>query len=355
MRPTCVSSGLRHFAEASDARAQSKIPTAVAVGVAVVVVVAVADGVAVVVGVVAADGVAVGVGVGVKMNILRGKSFPPARMVVYGPSGVGKSTFACSAPDVLALDYEDGLSEIGPARVKGASTWTESMELVREACAGPGDHRTIVVDTIDRLEDQATEHVCKVGVKGKSLPDLAAFGYGDGFEALAAQWRQLLFALESARPKGREVILVGHVQQKTQSDPTMEKNYDKYVAALSKRCWGVTHRWADAVLYATYEAGMIEGRAIMTGARMLHTVAGTGFDAKNRWSLPNVLPLSWEEFSRHRTSLARQPEEVIASIRALLTDATREKAEDYISKANGDVPRLVGIEKALKKKDGVIS
>ncbi len=285
------------------------------------------------------------------MNIIRGIKHPPARMVVFGPSGVGKSTFACAAPGVLALDYEQGLDEIGPARATGASSWQASLALVREACSGAGDHQTVVVDTIDRLEDQATDEVCRIGVKGESMPDLGAFGYGDGFEALLAKWRELLFVLESAREKGRQVILVAHVQSKIQDDP-MLGNYSKFIAALSKRCWGATHRWADAVLFAQYEQGMIDGRVVMTGERILRTVAGSGYDAKNRWGLPPVLPLSWSAFDAARVSASRTADEVIASIRLTATAETIAQAEDYISKAGGDVPRLVSIETALKKKIG---
>lgn len=285
------------------------------------------------------------------MNITRGVRHPPARMVVFGPSGVGKSTFACSAPGVLALDYEQGLDEIGPARVAGASTWDGSLALVREACSGPGEHSTVVVDTLDRIEDQATEHVCKVGVKGKPMADLGAFGYGDGYEALCAKWRELLFVLEGARQKGREVILVAHVQNKTENDPQLG-SYGKYIAALTKRCWGATHRWADAVLFAQYEQGLVDGRAVLTGERILRTVAGSGYDAKNRWQIDPVLPLSWVAFDAARKEMQRTPDEVKASIAGLVTDETKVKADEFVRNAGQDVRALVLIERALRKKVG---
>lgn len=279
------------------------------------------------------------------MNVIKGKSYPPARLVVFGPPGVGKSSFACGAPDTIALDYESGLSEIGVDRVRGPATWAASLALVRELCEADHAYRTIVIDTIDRLEDQATEDVCKAGKKAS----LADFGYGDGYEAVAARWREILFALESARARGREVVLVAHVQQKIQDDPMLGK-YDKLVAALGKRCWSATHRWADAVLFAQYEAGLIEGRAIMTGSRVLYTSAATGFDAKNRWGLPRVLPLSWESFDAARKSLCRSASDIIQSVRALETPETKDLAEKYIVEANGDVPRLVAVETSLRKK-----
>lgn len=290
------------------------------------------------------------------MNIVRGVAHPPARMVVFGPPGVGKSRFACSEfyggparSDVLALSYERGLEQIGVARVEGAPDWDASQAMLREACTGKHELKCIVIDTIDRLEDQAAALICKKGKKGTPVPDLAAFGYGDGFEALAAKWREMLFLLESAAAHGREVILVAHVKSENVQDP-MLGSYRKYVAAIHKLCWGITHRWADATLFANFEQGLVEGRAVMTGARQLHTVAGSGFEAKNRWGLPAVMPLEWRAFSEARSSLQRTPHDVRASIMALTSPETREKAVEYIKEAGDDVSRLVSIENALKKK-----
>jgi AAA domain len=290
------------------------------------------------------------------VNLIRGVAHPPERLVVYGPSGVGKSRFACTEyyggqarQDVLALSYERGLEQIGVTRTEGAQDWDGSMALIKEACTGKHEFKTIVIDTVDRLEDQAAALICKRGKKGQPMTDLAAFGYNDGFEALAAKWRELLFLLEGASPHGREVILIAHVKREMQHDPILG-DYGKYVAAIHKLCWGITHRWADAVLFGNYEQGLVEGRAVMTGERSLYTQAGTGFDAKNRWSLPPVLPLSWKSFQDARASARRTPEEVIAAIRAIATQDTKDKAEEFIKKAGLDTPALVRVENALKDK-----
>ena len=97
---------------------------------------------------------------------------------------------------------------------------------------------------------------------------------------------------------------------------------------------------------------MVDGRVVMTGERILRSVAGSGYDAKNRWGLPPVLPLSWSAFESARASASRTAEQVIASIRALCTQETLAKAEEFMGKAGVDVPRLVSIETALKKKIG---
>ena len=53
------------------------------------------------------------------MNLLEtittGKAQQPPRIMIYGSEGVGKSTFAASAPGCIFVQTEDGLSEIDTA------------------------------------------------------------------------------------------------------------------------------------------------------------------------------------------------------------------------------------------------
>jgi hypothetical protein len=295
------------------------------------------------------------------VNITRGKATPPLRLVVYGPSGVGKSSFACgvSHPDteaaegVLALDYEGGLDAIGPARVEGPRSWDGSLTLLREACSGPGDHTTVVVDTIDALANLAAAKICEKGVKGKTVTSLAEFGYGDGFEILATYWRELLFLLESARSAGRTVILVAHVRREKVDDPQVGA-YSKWVAALAdgkdKNCWSATHRWADDVLFANYETAVAERRAMHTGQRWLYTIAGTGYDAKNRGQLPPQLPLTWSAYTAARGITSRSADAVVESILSMTDADTRPRVDLILSTIKNDIRKLLKLETQLKEK-----
>lgn len=285
--------------------------------------------------------------------IVRGKTFGPMRRVVFGPPGVGKSTFACKAEsgtkpgNVLALDFENGLDRIGPDRVVGPKTWDASLALVREACEGRGDWDTVVIDTIDALEHLAAKEICAKGKK----ESLADFGYGDGYFAVAAKWRELLFILEGAKAKGRSVHLVGHVTTATVKDPTLPKDHAKQIASLTKHSWGATHQWADAVLFADYDRGMVEGRAIMTGDRLLRTVAGTGYDAKHRPNIAPCLPLSWRAYEKEFRRYERTAKEIADRIMSLATTPElRTKAEGYVREAGEDVEKLVRIEVNLEAK-----
>ena len=280
------------------------------------------------------------------MKVIRGKATVAGRTLVYGPPGVGKSTLACSAPGALALDYEHGLNEIGPDRVDGAESWPDSLALVREACAVQGG--ALAIDTIDSIEDQAIKMLCKKAGK-ESLSD---FGYGKGDDALLMVWRELLAVLETARANGREVILVAHVQSKDHKDP-MLGSYAKNIAQLRQKTWGATHRWCDNVLFLSHEAGLTpDGRAVMTGRRVLYTQAGSGFDAKNRWGLPAMIDLTGRNWSSVVAS-RRSPSAIRVAIEAatsLLDAPTQTRVMADMVSAKDDVETLLAIETAVKEK-----
>jgi hypothetical protein len=285
------------------------------------------------------------------MRIIKGHSIAPQRRVIYGPPGVGKTKFASSEPGAVVLDYEFGAGYLGVDRVVGPRTWAESLALVREACGGPGDHKAIVIDTIDRLEAQLSEEICRAGIEGKVKKSLGEYGFNAGYRTLGGRWREFLYELDGARAKGRSVTLIAHAQRAKVTDPTLG-DYSKFIGTLHVDCWNATAQWADAVLFANYEAGLLEHRALMTGARVLHTVAGTGFDAKHRPNIEAALPLEWGAYAQAVAGVHRGQDEIVASIRALAasTPELLAKAEEFILNANGDPLRLATIETKLKEK-----
>ena len=87
--------------------------------------------------------------------------------------------------------------------------------------------------------------------------------------------------------------------------------------------------WADAVLFTRYEtfAHVDEktkrAKGVSTGARVLHTQRTAAWDAKNRYDLPEVLPLDWSAFVEAVQSQApASPEKLRARIQKLLAQST---------------------------------
>ena len=80
-------------------------------------------------------------------------------MIISGLPGTGKTTLALSAPDVLLLDIDEGLSRVNPAHRKDASICKTFDEIRADVAAAKGQYKTIVVDTGGALVDMIKQHI----------------------------------------------------------------------------------------------------------------------------------------------------------------------------------------------------
>ena len=273
------------------------------------------------------------------------------KAMFYGPPGSGKTSLVKGAPKPILIDYDKGANQTGIDRISGPATWTDALALIRAIAADPRGYKTIAIDTLDPLEDLATQHVCRAAGK-KSLQDVG--GFGAGYDALKAEWRLLLSALDVASESGMNVLLICHSVVRQTSDPQLGP-YEVFTTNLQKKTWAVTSRWCDLVGFCAFQAERIkdETRAIYTGQRVLLTTAGTGYLAKERFALPKSMPLSWDVLNAaiQRFYDAARPEDVIVRIRTMAKGTQFEvPAEAFIVDAQGDVRRLLQVEDALKEK-----
>lgn len=230
-------------------------------------------------------------------SVQSGPTRRPKRVLAYGPEGVGKSSFGAAAPAPIFLGAEDGTASLDVARFPQPQTWGEVLEAIDELTTGAHQFETLVIDSIDWAEPLAWAKVCADGGK-KSIED---FGYGKGYVAAVDLWRGLLARLDALRERrGMHVILIAHAAVKRFQNPEGE-DFDRYSIKLHDKSAGPIKEWCDAVLFATWQTltREVDGgktKGVHTGKRILHTERHAAFDAKNRYGLPPVLPLSWRAF-----------------------------------------------------------
>lgn len=231
-------------------------------------------------------------------NITRGKQPRPMRAVLYGVEGVGKSTFAAGAPSPIFLCSEDGTAHIDVARFPTPRSWPEVLEAIRVLTHEEHSFKTLVIDTLDWLEPVVWAHVCQTGGK----VNIEEFGYGKGYVLALDQWRLLLSRVDLlVKTRKVHVLMLAHASIKRVDDPQTGP-FDRYRMKLHDKSADVLREWADAVLFARHEVFAVERkgktRGTSTGARVIHTQWTAAFDAKNRFDLPETLPLDWDEFER---------------------------------------------------------
>lgn len=233
------------------------------------------------------------------MEIIRGKRPGAKKVVVYGPEGIGKSTFAAQFPDPLFIDTEGSTKDMDVARTPDPTSWTMLMEQIEYVRSNPGLCRTLVVDTIDWAEQMCVEHVCAKHQKD----GLESFGYGTGYVYTKEEFGRFLNRLSDVIKAGINVVLTAHAQMRKFEQPDEMGAYDRWELKLGKKTTSQTSplvkEWADMLLFANYKTYSIavddkgKKRKAQGGSRVMYTAHHPCWDAKNRYGLPDEMPFEY--------------------------------------------------------------
>lgn len=225
----------------------------------------------------------------------------PPRICAYGPPGLGKTTFCSKAPNPVFILTEDGLGDLDVTCFPLAKTYSDVTQALDVILTQDHDFKTLVLDSMDWLEPLIWEHVCKIK-KVESIEDLK---YGAGYIEACATLRTLMILIDRIRvERGMIIILTAHSQVRKVEDP-MLATYDQYCLKLNKRSSAILEEFSDVILFMNYQTTVMKEdsgfggkrtRAIGNGERIMYTQGTPAFTAKNRYSLPPIMPLDWDTF-----------------------------------------------------------
>lgn len=263
--------------------------------------------------------------------VKRSKAENPIRAAIFGAAGMGKTTFGADAPDPVFMCAENGLAGFDLPMLE-PETWQQVLSTLDQLATDEHSFKTLVVDTLTRLEALVNVRVLELHGKGKTnITDIA---YGKGGDYAADEWRVFISKLETIWSKrGMNVVLIAHSHTAKIKNPA-GGDYGVITIKLDARAEGLIREWSDACLYAemgSIQVGGDEKRAkiVSDGVRVLRTspVAGSAFIAKNRYNLPDTLPLNWQAFADAvKANRPAEPEVSKARIAKLLEGAEAEYA-----------------------------
>ena len=127
-----------------------------------------------------------------KYSVTTGVQTAPVKTVLYGPEGIGKSTFASHFPSPVFIDTEGGTKRLNVARLPQPTSWAMLLDEVAEVRKGNVPCSTLVIDTADWAERLCIQAVC-ARAKVNGIED---FGYGKGYTYVKEEFSKLLDALE---------------------------------------------------------------------------------------------------------------------------------------------------------------
>jgi hypothetical protein len=233
-------------------------------------------------------------------SIKKNEDMAAPRVMLYGVEGIGKTTFAAGAPSPIFIQTEDGLGSIKVDHFPMVKSTENVLEAIDSLYCQEHGFKTVVIDSLDWLETLIWREV-------EAKHDAKELAYGKGAMIAAEKWGEILDGLTALRnDKGMCVILIAHSTIKRFDSPETEP-YDRYQPKLQDRSNALIREWVDAVLFANYKTLVKKDdvgfnktvtRGISTGERLLFCNERPAYMAKNRYDLPDSIPLSWEAFEQ---------------------------------------------------------
>lgn len=223
------------------------------------------------------------------------------KAVLYGQEGVGKSSLAANIPGIVFIDCEGSTNKMNVRRLPPPDSWAmlcDEMEFIRENAAAKG-YRAVAVDTFDWAESLALQAICaEHNVKG-----IEGFNYGKGWQYECELIARFLESTDKLIKAGIHVILICHAIARKTTLPEAMDEYDHWELKLGNKTTNkiapLLKEWSDMTLFLAFKTQIMaaddKGKVHKATSvqRVMYATKSAWWDAKNRFGLPDSMPLDY--------------------------------------------------------------
>lgn len=228
------------------------------------------------------------------MKVIKQATPTAPKLMIYGLSGVGKSTLASKLKNPIFIDMEGGLNYMDVARTptltKVDDFYTVLAELYNTAKDGKREYDTIVVDSADWLVRKVVEKAAGIDkTKLDETLNRSNGGYGNGKQVLENHIRtKLLPMLVLLNKQGYGICLIAHADRKTLMS-SEGNDVEQITPKIDVNTMNVFVEWCDNVFYLKKD---------IAGERILVLESDDVALAKNRLSLTGEVKLSETDINK---------------------------------------------------------
>lgn len=232
------------------------------------------------------------------------------KVVIYGQEGVGKSTLASQFPGAVFIDCEGSTSRMNVRRLPRPTSWnmlTQEMDYVLEAGNAKG-YKTVIIDTFDWAERLALDELCSE----HNVTGIEGMNYGKGWEYEKEKIGRFLDRTDRIIAAGINIVLLCHAISRKTTLPEETEEFDHWELKLGNKTTNkiapLLKEWSDLTLFLAFRTNIIatddkgKKHKATSCERVMYTTKTAWWDAKNRFGLPDRLPLAWESISHIFTS-----------------------------------------------------
>ena len=220
------------------------------------------------------------------MQVVKGQALTAPKLMLYGLSGVGKSSLAAKLKNPIFLDFEGGLNYLGVDRTAQYTDledfYKDLVELYRKAEAGKREYDTVVIDSVDWMVRKVVEKAAGISkVNLSETLNRSNGGYGNGKQVLENHIRtKLLPLLVLLNKMGYGICLVAHADRKDLMDAD-GVDTERIAPKIDVNTMNVFVEWVDNVFYLKN----------INGERYLVLEGDSNVLAKNRLGLTGEVKL----------------------------------------------------------------
>ena len=236
------------------------------------------------------------------MQITRGKIVKGLKFVLYGPEGIGKSTFVSHIPGVVYIDTEGSTASMDVPRLPKPTSWQMLLQEVQHVRDHAGEFGALVIDTADWAERLCMDAVCAAHpVNGQPMQSIEDAGYGKGYVYLYEEFGRLLNLMQEIADRGVHVGFTAHAMMRKFEQPDELGAYDRWEMKMSKKVAPLVKEWCDLLLFANYKTLVYatddKGRKHKAagGQRVMYASHHPCWDGKNRHGLPDEMPFDFAQ------------------------------------------------------------